>query len=86
MNKSNGADTVGAYEAKTRLSELLARVEAGQEITITRHGSPVAKLVPVKGQTTVNERAAAVLRIRTLGAGLSLGGLKIRNLIAEGRK
>jgi len=40
--------TVGAYEAKTRLSELLERVEAGEEITITKHGAPVARLVPVK--------------------------------------
>ena len=37
--------TVGAFEAKTKLSELLDRVERGEEITITRHGKPVARLV-----------------------------------------
>lgn len=79
-------DTVGAYEAKTHLSELLERVEAGQEITITKHGSPVAKLVPVKKRTTAEERAAAIKRIRERGASLSLGGVKIKHLIAEGRK
>ena len=40
------SNTIGAYEAKTHLSELLEKVEAGEEITITKHGVPVAKLVP----------------------------------------
>ncbi|HZR00406.1 MAG TPA: type II toxin-antitoxin system prevent-host-death family antitoxin [Chloroflexota bacterium] len=38
--------TVGAYEAKTHLSELLERVANGETITITKHGTPVAVLVP----------------------------------------
>lgn len=38
--------TIGAYEAKTRLGELLDRVEQGEDVTITRHGKPVARLVP----------------------------------------
>jgi len=37
--------TVGAFEAKTKFSELLDRVERGEEIVITRHGKPVARLV-----------------------------------------
>ncbi|MBY0336638.1 MAG: type II toxin-antitoxin system prevent-host-death family antitoxin [Acetobacteraceae bacterium] len=37
------------YTAKAKLSELLDRVEAGEEVTITRRGKPVAKLVPVEG-------------------------------------
>ena len=40
--------TIGAFEAKTRFSELLERVRAGEEITITRHEKPVARLVPVE--------------------------------------
>ncbi len=79
-------NTVGAYEAKTHLSKLLEKVEAGEEIVITRHGSAVAKLVPVKKETTAEERAAAIARIERLGAGLSLGGLKVKDLIAEGRR
>ena len=39
---------IGSFEAKTRLSELLKRVESGERITITNHGRPVAHLVPVK--------------------------------------
>lgn len=78
--------TVGAYDAKTHFSELLEKVAAGEEITITRHGTPVARLVPVKKKYTPDERRAAIERIKKLSAGLSLGGLKIRDLINEGRK
>ena len=42
--------------------------------------------VPVKMKTSLDERAAAVARIGKLGQGLSLKGLKIKDLIAEGRK
>lgn len=41
--------TVGAFEAKTKLSELLDAVERGEEVTITRRGEPIAKLVPLTG-------------------------------------
>jgi prevent-host-death family protein len=77
--------TLGAYDAKTRFSELLELVEAGTEITITRHGSPVAKLVPVRKKPTPEERAQAIEHIKQMQKGLSLGGLKIRDLINEGR-
>jgi prevent-host-death family protein len=55
--------TVGAFEAKTKLSELLDMVERGEEVTITRHGEPVAKLVPVRA---VDEQA----RLRALIDGI----------------
>ena len=77
---------VGAYEAKTHLSELLEKVEAGEEITITKHGAPVAKLVPVKKEVRPGERVAAIDRIQKLATGLSLGGLKVKDLIREGRR
>jgi len=86
MAAQQGSNTVGAYEAKTHLSELLEKVEAGEEIIITKHGAPIAKLVPVKKEASVEERAAAVRRIQKLGARLSLAGLKIKDLIAEGRR
>ena len=79
-------NSVGAYEAKTHLSELLEKVEAGQEITITKHGTPVAKLVPIKKEASAEERVAAIQRIQMLGRGLSLGGLKIKDLVSEGRR
>ena len=80
------SNTVGAYEAKTHLSELLEKVEAGEEIVITRHGAPVAKLVPVKKEASAEERAAAIKRIQKLGTRLSLAGLKVKELITEGRR
>lgn len=86
MEAQNGRNTVGAYEAKTHLSELLEKVEAGEEITITKHGAPVAKLVPIKKEASVEERADAIRRIQMLASGLSLGGLKVKDLIREGRR
>jgi prevent-host-death family protein len=86
MATHSGANLVGAYEAKTHLSELLEKVEAGEEFTITKHGSPVAKLVPVRRKASAEERTAAIKRIQALGSSLSLGGLKVRDLIDEGRR
>ena len=40
---------VGTYEAKTRLSELIDKVEAGETVVITRHGRPVVRLVAEEG-------------------------------------
>lgn len=79
-------NTVGAYEAKTHLSELLEKVEAGEEITITKHGAPVAKLVPVKKEASREERVAAIEWIQKLASRLSLHGLKVKDLISEGRR
>lgn len=56
------AATVGAYEAKTTLPALLARVEAGETVTITRHGHPIARLVPVKPRLTDEEFAELLAR------------------------
>jgi prevent-host-death family protein len=80
------AHTVGAYDAKTHFSELLERVESGETITITKHGTPVAQLTPVKKKYSQQERRLAIERIIQMSAGRSLGGLKIRDLINEGRR
>jgi prevent-host-death family protein len=86
MATLQGGNTVGAYEAKTHLSKLLEKVEAGEEITITKHGAPVAKLVPVTKEVGSEERVAAIVRIQKRAIGLSLGGLKIKDLIGAGRR
>ena len=86
MSTLQGRNTVGPYEAKTHLSELLEKVEAGEEITITKHGAPVAKLVPVKKEVRPEERLAAIDRIQKLASGLSLRGLRVKDLIAAGRR
>ena len=52
-------DQIGAYEAKTHLPRLLDRVARGESLTITRHGKPVARLVPVAGDRARAKEAAA---------------------------
>ncbi|HEX7879071.1 MAG TPA: type II toxin-antitoxin system prevent-host-death family antitoxin [Candidatus Eisenbacteria bacterium] len=42
-------ESIGAFDAKTRLSELLERVRKGESFVITRHGHPIARLVPESG-------------------------------------
>lgn len=44
------ATTVNVYDAKTQLSKLISRVEQGEEITISRNGRPVARLVPLSSR------------------------------------
>jgi prevent-host-death family protein len=76
---------VGAFEAKNRLGALLDRVENGEEIVITRRGKPVAKLVPAGlGFDRATARRAA-LGLLEASRGVTLGGLKIKDLINEGR-
>ena len=67
------------------LNELLERVESGQEVTITRHGSPVAKLVPVRKGSSAKERERAIEEMLNASKGRSLRGLKVKDLINEGR-
>jgi prevent-host-death family protein len=55
---------VGAFEAKNTLGTLLDRVESGEEIVITRHGKPVARLVPNAGRVDRSQARAAFERIR----------------------
>jgi prevent-host-death family protein len=79
--------TVGAFEAKTHLSALLERVEHGEVIMITRHGKPIARLVPADEDSRATRRAA-VERLKNFGKEhkLTLGGLDWRTLRDEGRK
>lgn len=77
------ANTVGAFEAKTHLSALLDRVERGEEILITKHGRPVARLAPVSAAADADV-AEAVARLR--GLNLSLGDVDWRTLRDEGRR
>ena len=62
-------ETIGLFEAKTHLSELIARVEAGDEIVITRHNKPVAKLVPIAevSPELVARRKRALAELQAIG-------------------
>jgi prevent-host-death family protein len=79
--------TFGTFDAKNHLSRLLDMVERGEEVTITRNGKPVARLVVPESDAERQEKArAAAERIRKNSVGKSLGGLKIKDLIEEGRR
>jgi prevent-host-death family protein len=64
---------VGAFEAKNKLGQLLDLVERGEEIIITRHGKPVARLVPPKKAFNRDQARAAIGRIRERAEKLKLG-------------
>lgn len=78
--------TVGAFEAKTKFSALLKRVAQGEVIEITQRGVPVARLVPANADKKQEEIDEAFRKFREMRKGTSLGGLKIRDLINEGRR
>lgn len=75
-------ELVGSYEAKTRLPELLAGVEAGQSYVITRHGRPVARLLPMAPPSAAGDVVDALLQERR-GRRLDV---PLRSLIEEGRR
>jgi prevent-host-death family protein len=79
-------ETIGAFEAKTHLSSLLERVSKGERIAITKHGVPVALLVPVNAASEP-DRNAVIDELKAFGHGRALPkGVTIRDLIEEGRR
>jgi len=77
--------SIGATEAKACFSQLLRRVAAGEEFMITRRGVPVARLLPVVPREEANVEAA-IAALRELRKGNTLDGLRIRDMIQEGRR
>lgn len=88
MKAAENSSEVGAFEAKNTLGRLLDRVESGEEITITRHGKPVARLVPDQARIDRAQAQAALNRIRERAR--RLGGRfdweEVKALRDEGRK
>ncbi len=72
-------NNVGAYEAKTHLPRLLDRVARGESLTITRHGRPVARLIPADSPR--DQAKQAVLRIECRRRNLT--GVSVTDLIAS---
>jgi len=80
---------IGLFEAKNKLSALVERAEKGEEITITRRGVPVAKLVPTKPGFDREKARAAVKRLLELRAKLKgppLTWAEIKAMRDEGRR
>ena len=94
--RSQPLNHVGIFDAKTHLSDLIDRVRSGESFVVTKHGVPVARLVPVVGASAgsvaepdagASRERAAFARLRGLRQGVTLGpDLTVRQLIEEGRK
>jgi prevent-host-death family protein len=82
---------VTAFEAKTRFGELLERVARGEEVVITRHDKPVARLIP-EGATRFDDVRRGVQGLRALQQQIrkrskaKLSDAEVRAAIAAGRK
>jgi len=77
--------TIGAFEAKTHFSALLNKVEKGEHVIITKHGHPVAKLVPTSGSDREQSKHA-IERIKAFSKKHSLGKIDWKALRDEGRR
>jgi prevent-host-death family protein len=79
-------ETIAAFEAETHLGELLDKVERGECVTITRHGKPVARLVPTTAPAPARDRAEVIRDLLAFGKDRKLDGISIREMIDEGRR
>ena len=78
--------SIGAFEAKTHLSDLLDRVARGEKITITRHGVPAALLVPVTETAPKLTHQELVEGMRALRKRVKPGKMSVREMVREGRR
>ncbi len=79
-------ETVGAFEAKTHLSDLLDKVAKGETITITRHGVPAALLVPVEKGRHKLTHTEILEGMRDLRKRIKKDTMSVRQMIEEGRR
>ncbi|MDR3634469.1 MAG: type II toxin-antitoxin system prevent-host-death family antitoxin [Isosphaeraceae bacterium] len=80
-------ETVGSFEAKIHLPQLVERVAKGEEFTITKHGKPVARLVPAGAIKPRLDVRKVIAELKAFSKGNTLGkGVTIRELIDEGRR
>ncbi|AWP24897.1 type II toxin-antitoxin system prevent-host-death family antitoxin [Acidiferrobacter thiooxydans] len=76
---------ISAYEAKTTLPALLKRVIAGETITITEYGTPVARITPMTA-TAGHDQEAAIEALKHFARGCTTGGAGVCAMIEEGRR
>ena len=76
---------IGAYDAKTKLPELLRQVKAGKRFTITHRGKAIADLVPAE-TAKEKDKAAAIEKFKAfMRKNPVRGRVNVKELIAEGR-
>jgi prevent-host-death family protein len=86
-------ESIGLFEAKTHLSELVARAEQGEEVIITRHNKPVAKIVPIRDVSPelYQQRLDALAGLQAIGREIEKRGgpITVEEILAwrdEGRR
>jgi prevent-host-death family protein len=80
-------ESVGSFEAQTHLAQLLERVAQGEEFTITKHGKPVARLVPAVPAKPKSDVRQVIQEPKAFSKGNTLGeGITIRDLIEDGHR
>ena len=77
--------TIGAFEAKTHLSEILEKAAQGEETLITRRGIPIAKVIPIE-KDPHDIKSNLLQEFKQLRKKLTLGNLSWKELRDEGRK
>lgn len=78
---------IGTLEARNSFSSLLELVEKGEEVTITRHGKPVARLIPADRQTwDIDKARRAAEELRAIRAKAKPGPESLKDLVNEGRR
>ncbi|MDQ2680633.1 MAG: type II toxin-antitoxin system prevent-host-death family antitoxin [Candidatus Eremiobacteraeota bacterium] len=68
--------TIGAFEAKTHLPELLRRAEAGETIVVTRRGQPIAQISPIIAEASAISPSEAMAQLRAMRLPITLDELK----------
>ena len=77
---------IGAFDAKTKLSEILRKVEQGERFTITKRGRAVANLVPAEQKPSAEDVAKAVDDLINMPKIKGIPGDTVLAWIREGRK
>ncbi|OHC62902.1 MAG: hypothetical protein A3H93_08450 [Rhodocyclales bacterium RIFCSPLOWO2_02_FULL_63_24] len=82
-------ETIAIFEAKSRLSEILAAVEHGEEFTVTKRGEPIALIVPYhqkeRSEAASQLRRALIVRCREARKATPVEGVDLRAALEEGR-
>ena len=78
--------TMQSNEIKARLAEVLRKVEAGQEVEITRHGKTIARLAPIQKQASLQDYTSAVVKMQSFNKVVLGKGENIAELQKKGRR
>lgn len=82
-------ETIAIFEAKSRLSKILAAVEHGEEFTVTKRGEPIALIVPFRqkqhSEAASQARRELIAHCRAASKAAPVEGFDVRAAIEEGR-